>query len=124
MTLEEFEILVQQALKTLPVTFAEKLDNVEVLVEAWPTREDLISVKAGPTTTLFGLYRGVPQTKRGNYSGVTPDIIVIFAGPLLMYFGENEDRLKTQIQKTLFHEIGHHFGMSEAEIRNAQLKLR
>jgi len=41
-----------------------------------------------------------------------------------MYFGENEDRLKTQIQKTLFHEIGHHFGMSEAEIRNAQLKLR
>jgi len=113
MTLEEFEVLVQQALKTLPAVFAEKLNNVEVLVEAWPTREGLL-----------GLYRGVPQTKRRNYSGVTPDIIVIFAGPILMYFGENEDRLKTQIQKTLFHEIGHHFGMSEAEIRNAQLKLR
>lgn len=122
MTREEFEELVAQALDSLPEEFSRQLDNVEVVVEAWPSREDLQSIGALPGTVLYGLYRGVAKTKRAHYSGVLPDKISIFAGPILAHFGSNPDAVKTQVRKTVLHEIGHHFGMSEKEIRRAQNK--
>lgn len=118
MTLKDFEALVAQALDHLPEQFAKALDNVEIVVEIWPTPQDLM---AGKVThgTLFGLYRGIPKTKRGTYQAVLPDKISIFAGPIVAAFGENFDAVRQQVRKTVLHEIGHHFGMSEEEIRNA-----
>lgn len=118
MTIEEFEALVAQALDDLPETFAKLLDNVEVVVEIWPNRQHLID--GGVTRgTLFGLYRGVPQTKRANYNAVLPDKIIIFAGPIVAVFGDNPEVIKEQVRKTVLHEVGHHFGMSDEEIRKA-----
>ena len=120
MTIEEFEQIVQETLHTLPEEFTSELDNVDILVESWPTEEDLRSIFAHPGTTLFGLYRGIPKTKRGNnYNAVLPDKIIIFAGPILQFFPDPETA-KKQIKKTVLHEIGHHFGMSEKDIRKAQ----
>lgn len=118
---EEFETLVSEVLKCMPVEFALQLDNVEVVVEAWPSQDDLQSVGAGAGVTLYGLYRGVAKTRRANYSGVLPDKIVIYFGPILARFGDNPDAVKAQVRKTVLHEIGHHFGMSEQEIRRAQV---
>lgn len=109
MTLKDFEELVAQALDHLPDQFAKKLDNVEIVVEIWPPHGE----------NLFGLYRGIPQTKRGHYAGALPDKISIFAGPIVREFGDNPDAVRLQVRKTVLHEIGHHFGMSEEEIRNA-----
>lgn len=110
MTIEEFEKIVQQTLKDLPKEFKSKLDNVDILVEIWPKQGD----------SLFGLYRGIPKTKRGsNYSGVLPDKIVIFAGPILS-LSKSEQEARKQIKDTVLHELGHYFGMSEAAIRKAQ----
>lgn len=119
-THEEFEVLVSEALERIPEEFARQLDNVEVVVEAWPSQDDLQSVGAGAGVTLYGLYRGVAKTRRANYSGVLPDKIVIYAGPILADFGGNPDAVKAQVRETVLHEIGHHFGMSEQEIHRAQ----
>lgn len=115
-----FESLVAQTVDTLPEIFVQKLDNVNLTVAPWPTQQDLADAKAAPGHTLFGLYRGIPHTQRGLYFGATPDNITIFAGPLLRSYGFNPHELKKQIRKTVLHEIGHHFGMSEDEIRSAQ----
>jgi predicted Zn-dependent protease with MMP-like domain len=123
MDLVEFEGIVDQTVTELPEEFKSRLDNVDIMVEIWPTEEDLRSIFAHPGTTLFGLYRGIPKTKRGNnYSGVLPDKITIFAGPILR-FSESLDDAKKQIRKTVLHEIGHYFGMSEKAIRQAQEKI-
>lgn len=117
---ETFEALVSEALDSLPEQFAKQLDNVEIVVEAWPTMLDLQSVRAHPGTTLLGLYHGVAKTKRAHYGMVLPDKISIFAGPILRMTGGDVDATRAQVRKTVLHEIGHHFGMSEEEIRNAQ----
>lgn len=119
MTLKEFEDLVAAALDGLPEVFARAMDNVEVVVEIWPTREDLLAGSTPPGSTLFGLYRGIPQTKRANYQAALPDKIVIFAGPIVQMFGEDHEVVKKQVRNTVLHEIGHHFGMSDEEIRKA-----
>jgi predicted Zn-dependent protease with MMP-like domain len=118
MTLDEVEDIVDEVVKDLPAEFASALDNVGLVVEPWPTSEEFESIKAHPTNTLlFGLYRGVPKTKRlSNYSSL-PDKITIYAGPILMTSRDLEDA-KVRIKNTVLHEIGHHFGMSDEQLRN------
>jgi predicted Zn-dependent protease with MMP-like domain len=115
MTFEEFEKLVGEALTDLPEKFVRQLDNVAVTVEEWPTEDDFRSVNLSAGNLLFGLYRGVPKTKRDQNYSALPDKIVIFFGPI-MAVSVNEEEIKKQIRKTVLHEIAHHFGMSEEEI--------
>ena len=117
MNLEEVEQVVDDTLKKLPPEFASQLDNVGVIVEPWPTIEEFESIKAHPSSSmLFGLYRGIPKPKRpSNYSAL-PDKITIYAGPILM-ISKDLDDAKERIQKTVLHEIGHHFGLSDIQLR-------
>lgn len=117
MTLKDFEDLVARALDDLPEEFARAMDNVEVVVEVWPTPEELTAGHVNAGATLFGLYRGIPQTQRGSYMGALPDKIIIFAGPIVAYFGHDPEVLKREVRNTVLHEIGHHFGMSDEAIR-------
>lgn len=118
MTFDQFQVLVDQAIQSLPHEFKEALSNVDVVVEVWPSRDQLASarVKHG---WLFGLYQGIPQTKRGHYHAVLPDKISVFAGPILTVYGTDPEIVKSQVRDTVLHEIGHHFGMSEDQIRAA-----
>lgn len=117
MTLEEVEDIVAETVDSLPKEFASQLDNVGVIVEAWPTKEEFKSIKAHPTNSLlFGLYRGVPKTKRTSSYSSLPDKIVIYAGPILM-ISKNLEDAKVRIKKTVLHEIGHHFGMNDSQLR-------
>src|SRR3989338_8834888 len=77
------EGLVHQVVKELPKEFLEKIENFGFVVESWPTYEDLQSIKVEHARMLFGLYRGVPKTKRTTSYSSLPDKIVIFAGPIL-----------------------------------------
>lgn len=119
MTLTEFENLVVDAISSLPKEFAHAMENVEVVVEVWPSAQDLHDGKVPRGTTLFGLYRGIPKTKRGHYQAVLPDKISIFAGPIVAAYGDTHEIVRKAVRDTVLHEIGHHFGMSEDEIRNA-----
>ena len=111
-----FEDLVAEALETLPREFRERLRNVDVRIEPWPTREQLRAVRAGRGTTLFGLYQGVPLPQRSLAPPLLPDVITIFREPLLRHFSD-PDELRAQIRHTVLHEIAHFFGISDDRLR-------
>lgn len=110
----EFEEYVDEAIKGLPKEFREKLDNVSVFVEDWPRNN----------APLLGLYEGIPKTRRGSYGvgGAVPDKITLFKYPILSIAHSPEHLIKL-IRDTLYHEIGHHFGMSEEDIRKASKRV-
>lgn len=120
----EFDKYVKLALRQLPKEFSDKLDNVEIFVEEYPTwqQEEKFNLRQ-EHRTLLGLYEGIPQTRRGNYGiGPTvPDKITLFRFPILSH-AKSEQHLVQLIKDTLFHEIGHHFGMSEEQLAKAQKK--
>ena len=98
------------------------LDNVHVIVEDEPTAEQLALGGAIPSharrrrcdeETLFGLYEGVPLTRRGSdYHLVPPDRITIFRGPLERAYGSPQ-AIAREVRITVMHELGHHLGFEE-----------
>jgi len=111
-----FEKLVAEAIDSLPDKFLEKIENVDIVVEAAPSPGTLKEFGMGRGTTLFGLYRGIPLKHRGTgYGSVLPDIITIYQNPIEMSC-RNGTGIKTKIREVLMHEIGHHFGMNEDEM--------
>lgn len=111
---ERFEELVVDALDSVPPELAAEVDNVAIVVEEWPTAEQL----AGRPGTLLGLYEGIPLTERGpmSYAGVMPDHITVFRGPLCA-MARTEDELARQVRVTVLHEVGHYFGMDDDHLR-------
>jgi predicted Zn-dependent protease with MMP-like domain len=105
---ERFEELVAEALDGLPEWVHERLENVDVLVESHPPREQ---------PTLLGLYHGVPLTRRGSgYFGALPDRITLFRSTLTRGT-RNEDELRERVRHTVEHEVAHFFGISDDRLR-------
>lgn len=115
MTYDEFESLITEALNELPNEFQKKLNNVSVVMEDWPTPQQMRDARVQPGSLLFGLYHGTPQTRR-TQGTLYPDKISIFAGPILMVCRTSEE-VKTKVRQVVRHEIAHHFGLNEEEIR-------
>ncbi len=110
-----FEDWVREALDTMPRDFRDRLRNVQVVVEQEPSREQLVSARVPAGHTLFGLYHGVPLTRRGGAPPLFPDTVTLFRGPLTRYFPD-EVSMKQQVQHTVRHEIAHFFGISDARL--------
>ncbi len=121
LSLEEFEQLVADAVSSLPVDILERMENVAITIQDWPTRTQLRSARVPPGSTLYGLYEGVPLTRRTSHYGmVTPDRITIFRGPLVTYL-RTPEAIAEQVRQTVLHEIAHHFGtMDEEKLRRAR----
>ena len=113
---EEFEELVAEALDGLPEEFSDLLENVAVMVEEEPAREDVESLGLDPRrTTLFGLYQGVPKAVRDTYYSALPDRVTIYRGPILRACRDRRDVVR-QVRDTVVHELGHHFGLGDEEM--------
>jgi predicted Zn-dependent protease with MMP-like domain len=103
----DFEQIAQDALDSLPPDLRERMSNVEIVVEEEPP----------PGQRLLGLYHGIPLTQRGsNYSGVLPDKISIYRGPLERHYGHDPELLTQQIRRVVLHEVAHHFGISDERL--------
>ncbi len=119
-----FEALVRRALDGLPPEIARRIENVDVLVEEWPTREQLASGRVPAGSTLLGLYRGVPLTRRTQgYNMIGPDRITIFQRPLERLARDEEDLMR-RVRDTVVHEIAHHFGISDPRLREIERERR
>jgi predicted Zn-dependent protease with MMP-like domain len=117
---DKFETLVVGAVSNLPLEFRNKLENVDVVVEDWPTSVQLKKVKVSHPSQLLGLYEGVPQTKRGGrYGMVPPDKISIFQKPVEGQCHSNEE-ISMKITEVVCHEIAHHFGIDEKTLRSIE----
>jgi len=111
-----FAELVEEALKDLPGEFARYLDEVPIEVRDRPSGADLKRMGLGPRDLLLGLYTGRPRTQRSVLDGATmPDVIQIFQENIELACRSERDLIQ-QVRKTVLHEIGHHFGMSEADL--------
>ncbi|MBI2902890.1 MAG: metallopeptidase family protein [Candidatus Methylomirabilis oxyfera] len=116
---QEFRRLVSQAIASLPPVVAQRLENVEVVVEDRPTRAELAMAGVEPPGTLFGLYTGTPLTERGSWYGmVLPDKITLYQRSIEEAC-RTRGEVREQVRITLMHEIGHHFGLSEEELEQA-----
>ncbi len=121
---EEFEKIVEKGMKAIPEKFLRKLSNVAIVVEDEPTAGQKKKLNIHPNWTLFGLYEGVPKTKRGaGYFGVLPDKITIFQKPIENEAAGEKD-IEEMVKNTVWHEIAHHFGMDEARVQRAEAKRR
>ncbi len=109
----EFEQLVADALDAIPEELGRLMENVNVFVEDWPTRQQL----AGRQGTLLGLYEGIDLTRRSplSYAGVMPDRITVFRGPVSA-IARNQEELVELVTTTVIHEVAHHFGISDQRL--------
>ena len=123
---EEFAKIVEAAVKNIPEEFQDKLENVSILVEDLPTPNQLNNLRRrGERGMLLGLYEGVPQTRRGRYGigGHLPDKITIFRFPIER-IARSKVHLIQIVVNTVKHEIAHHFGMDEHQVRDAEYEAR
>lgn len=117
---EKFEKLVEEVLARLPRKFKKYLQNIAVIVEENPSKETRTRTGTPSSSSLLGLYHGVPFKHRGPYYGnISPDVIVLYQRPI-----ENlcftEEEIKERVKDVLLHEIGHYFGLSEKELREIE----
>lgn len=128
---QRFERLVTRALDGLPPEVVAMLDNVDVIIEDEPTDAQLVlgrgypgppeTAPDGEEETLFGLYEGVPLTRRGSdYHLVPPDRITIFRGPLERAFASPQ-AIAREVRTTVMHELGHHLGFEEERLADLGL---
>ena len=108
-----FEDLVADAMDSLPLELAVRMENVEVVVEDEPPPD--MMARLAPGSTLLGLYHGVPLTKRGYYDRMLPDKISIYRGPIVR-LSRTPDRIREQVRRTVIHEIAHHFGIDDERL--------
>ncbi len=115
--LDAFELLVEEALASLPPDFQERLENVIILVEEEPEPELLERLDVPEGGTLFGLYQGVPLTKQGIAGGgPLPERITIYQEPIETSCHSDPDLIREQVASTLLHEVAHHFGIDHEEM--------
>jgi predicted Zn-dependent protease with MMP-like domain len=115
MTRAEFEALVVRALEGIPDEIGSRLDNVDVVVEDVPTRDQLAGTEIGEGEILLGLYDGIPLTERYGYGEVLPDKITLFQGSLEALDLSTEDLVR-EIADTVVHEVAHHFGIDDRRL--------
>jgi predicted Zn-dependent protease with MMP-like domain len=116
-SLEEFERLADEAYRLLPGTFRELCKDLLIRVAEYPTDEVLDDMGIESELDLLGLFQGVGLPFRSeSVSGQMPNMIWLYRVPMLLYWAEHDETLTTIVTHVLVHEIGHHFGLSDADM--------
>ena len=121
---DAFDRLVSAAYARIPGRFRRRLQNIAVMVEAEPTREQLARGRVPAGGTLLGLYEGRPLTARSVFEPYAmPDRITIFQGPHER-LARSPEHLEKLVEDTIWHEVAHYFGMDERHVRAAERARR
>jgi predicted Zn-dependent protease with MMP-like domain len=120
---ENFEKIVEKGILAVPEKFLKMLSNVDIVIEENPNQEQLKKLRLGKGYQLFGLYEGIPKTKRWSYGQVLPDKITIFQEPIEKA-ANSEEEMKEIVKNVVWHEIAHHFGIDEKKVRTLEKNKR
>jgi predicted Zn-dependent protease with MMP-like domain len=115
---EVFERLVEKALERLPEEYKKYFTNITIMVEDYPSKVDVEKVDQ-KNGLLLGLFSGVPFPNKGGFFNIPyplPDRIFLYQRNIEKICS-NEEELIEQIRKTLIHEVGHYFGLSDEDLR-------
>lgn len=119
---QEFNDIVTAAIDGIPDKYAAHIKNLGFVVEDDPNEEQRTRLHLVNGVTLYGLYEGVPLPARGaNYSGVLPDKITLFKGPITRS-AQDHPALIAQIKNTVWHEVAHYFGLGHGRIHDLENK--
>jgi predicted Zn-dependent protease with MMP-like domain len=125
MNAEEFSLVAEQLLSDLPEGFRLALENVVIIAEDFPAIETMHKTSAQSPFELLGLYEGRPVTEReATPSGTLPDMIHLYRKPILAMCAETGENVDHCIRHVLIHEIGHHFGYSDAEMEAIEFPVQ
>lgn len=121
----DFEKLVQEAILTLPKEIQKKMENVAICIAQNASKFELRKAGVRINNNLLGLYQGFPKTVwgRNKISGRLPDKITIFQGSITR-LSKTEEDIKELVKIVVWHEIAHHFGFNEKQVRELELKWR
>ncbi|RPI18546.1 MAG: metallopeptidase family protein [Ignavibacteriae bacterium] len=116
---EEFQLLMEQTMESIPEVFKKRMDNIVFLVEPFPSDSDLSRLGMKDGRNLLGLYSGIPYSQRSTwYTGAMPDRIILFQQNIEAVC-KTKEQLINKIKEVVIHEIAHYFGMDEKQIRDA-----
>jgi len=116
-SLAELEALAGEVFRDLPQDFRALCADVVIQVDDFPTDEVLEEMRAETEFDLLGLFQGVGLPFRSESAAVQmPNMIWLYRRPILDYWAEHEETLGAIVRHVLVHEIGHHFGLSDADM--------
>jgi predicted Zn-dependent protease with MMP-like domain len=116
-SLAELEVLATEAFARLPQQFRAMCEDLVIRVEDFPTDEVLDAMNAQTEFDLLGLFQGIGLPFRSESMPVQmPNMIWLYRRPILDYWAEHDETLDALITHVLVHEIGHHFGLSDADM--------
>ena len=116
---EQFDELINDALESLPGEHVTRIENVAILRQDEPTPEQRTQLELRDDQLLYGLYEGVPLSERQGQTRIFPDKITLFKHHLAAYATSIDD-LREQIRHTLWHEIGHYYGLNHTQIHKLE----
>ena len=120
-SLGEIESIAQTAYRQLPARFRKLTGEILIRVEDFPTDEVLDSLGIESPFDLLGLYSGVDLARKsGTDVSALPDMVFLYRRPILDYWVEHEETLGAIVTHVLVHEIGHHFGLSDADMERIE----
>ncbi len=119
---KEFDDMVAESFSAISKLHLDNLENVAIVVEDHPTAEQEKKLGLRCNQLLFGLFEGVPRPQKGSGGVVTmPDKITLFKGSLLRG-SNNKLKLRNNVRNTLWHEIGHYYGLNHTQIHKLEHK--
>ena len=122
-SLADIEALAEQSYACLPAHFRALCEDLVIRVEDFPPPDVLNTMGLRNRYNLLGLFRGVGLPFRGNATGQMPNMIWLYRGPILAYWTAREESLAAIVTHVLVHEIGHHFGFSDADMEAIEAEV-
>ena len=120
-SLAELEAMAHQIFERLPSRFRELCEDVIIRVDDFPTDEVLDELEAETEFDLLGLFQGtgLPHQSHSDVARL-PNMVWLYRRPILDYWAEHDETLGQIVRHVLVHEIGHHFGLSDADMEQIE----